>query len=436
MNWYWANWYHVNAGVAVLALSILADYWHHFDLVQRCIIADFAVMNLHHWEEFGFPGGFTGVCNIARYGSDRPAHYPLNQIIAAFGNNWFNYVVYLPPLSPPNATWLPLCPMAFGLLEVLGHGVLMNALVRRLYNPGLATSLFGFLPIGVIYLKHAYARNLITGLDWALAAVFAMANYYVIFYYIGIGFMGSKNTAYAFTKEEMGRYNPSLWSPTVWLAYYRDHWYYFTAVAFVVSTFVMGFFGSFFTRLQSILIYNLMALFVHQVEEYILPGGGPLAINVAFYGEKKNYDRFPGNKLSMAWVNTLAYPFYISAAVFTDKIWLGLAQCLFGFSQVLGHGLVMNAKANTGYNPGVASALLLHLPIGLYYIAYVQDHQLIRAVDWLYGFGALILASLVTVIIPILSCRDRQSPYPLTAQEMARFGILNEYRAKGLLKTD
>lgn len=124
MNWFWANWYQVNAGVAVLAFSILAAYWNHFDLVQRCIIANFAVMNLHHWEEFGFPGGFAGLCNSARYESDRPAHYPLNQLIAAFGNNWFNYFVYLPPLFLPNITFLTLCPMAFGLLEVFAHGVL------------------------------------------------------------------------------------------------------------------------------------------------------------------------------------------------------------------------------------------------------------------------------------------------------------------------
>lgn len=306
------------------------------------------------------------MCNIARMNSDRPAHYLLNQLIAAFGNNWFNYVVYLPPLFFPNVTWLTLCPMAFGILKLVVHGIVFNALVRRPYNPGLATSIFGFLPVGVIYLPHAYSNNLIVPLDWVWAIVFAMGNYFFAFYYVGIHLMGSKDTPYAFTKEEMDRYDRDAWVPSVWLAYYRDNWYYFTTVAFVVSSFVMGFFGGYFDHIQVILIYNLMALFVHQVEEYILPGGGPLVINVAFYGEKKDYDRFPGNKLSMVWVNTLAYPFYVSAVIFSDKIWLGLAQCFFGFVQVIGHGLTMNIKGNTGYNPGVASALLLHLPIGIY----------------------------------------------------------------------
>lgn len=174
MNWFSANWYNVNAGVAALTLSILAAYWDHFDLVQRCLIADFAVMNLHHYEEFGFPGGFAGMCNITRFRSDRPAQYPLNQLIAAFGNNWFNYFVYFPPLFFPSMTWLTLCPMAFGLLEVVGHGVLFNLVERRPYNPGLATSILGFLPVGIIYLKHAYAHDLISGLNWVLAFAFAI----------------------------------------------------------------------------------------------------------------------------------------------------------------------------------------------------------------------------------------------------------------------
>ena len=181
-------------------------------------IANFGVMNLHHWEEFGFPGGFAGISNIARMGSDRPAHYPLNQLNVAFGNNWFNYVVYLPPLFFPHVTWLTLCPMWFGLLELVIHAIPFNILVRRVYNPGLFTSIFGFTPIGVIYLKHAYANNLITPIDWLWAIAFAMFNYWVIFYYFGITYLGDRDSPYPFTKEEMDRYNVDCWRPSVWLA--------------------------------------------------------------------------------------------------------------------------------------------------------------------------------------------------------------------------
>ncbi|KAJ9149888.1 hypothetical protein NKR23_g4177 [Pleurostoma richardsiae] len=432
-GWYWSNWYNVNAGVAVLSWSILAAYWDRFDLVQRLLIADFGVMNLHHWEEFGFPGGFPNMCNACRFHSDRPTHYPLNALAAAFGNNWFNYFVYLPPLFFPNVTWLTLCPLAFGLLEVLVHAIAFNALIKCFYNPGLATSVFGFLPIGVIYLKHAYTNNLLGVMDWVWAVTYAMTNYYVIFYTIGINIMGSKDTPYYFTKEEMERFNPSAWWPRPLLAFYREHWYNFTALAFVIGSFFMGFFGNLFSPIQTILIYNLLALFVHQVEEYLLPGGGPLIINAVLYGEKKDYDRYPGNKMSMVWVNTLAYPFYVAAIVYPDKIWLGLAQSFFGFIQVLGHCLQINIKGNMGYNPGVASALLLHMPIGIYYIAYVQEHHLIGSSDWFNSLGALVAAVVLIIPLPILAFRDRRSPYALSEKEMNRFNMLNKLKAMGCI---
>ncbi|PYI00683.1 hypothetical protein BO78DRAFT_35832 [Aspergillus sclerotiicarbonarius CBS 121057] len=248
--------------------------------------------------------------------------------------------------------------------------------------------------------------------------------------------MGGKETPFPFTQEEMDRFDLAAWLPAHWFRFYRDNWYYFTGVAFVIGTFVMGFFGHYVSRVQAILIYNLMALFVHQFEEYVLPGGGPLVINAIFYGEKKDYDRFPGNKQSLVWVNTLAYPFYIASIVFSDKIWLGLAQCYFGFVQVIGHGLVMNIKGNTGYNPGVASALLLHMPIGIYYIAYVQNHGLIASSDWLYSVVALVSATICIIPLPILMFRDRRSPYPLSQEEMKRFDMLNKIQRTSPSKTE
>lgn len=263
-----------------------------------------------------------------------------------------------------------------------------------------------------------------------------MFNYWVIFYYFGITYLGDRDSPYPFTKEEMDRYNVDCWRPSVWLAYYRDHWYYFTAAAFVVGSFLLGFFGQFVDRTRLILLYNLLALFAHQIEEYILPGGGGIFINVALYGETTAYDRFPGNKLSSAWVNNLAYPFYISAAVYSDQIWLGLAQCYFGFVQVIGHGILMNSRANMGYNPGLTTALLLHLPIGIYYIAHVQDQGALVMSDWFYGLAGLVGALLVTIPIPIAACRDRESPYRMTPAEMNKFNMLEKFRAKGILKKD
>lgn len=40
------------------------------------------------------------------------------------------------------------------------------------------------------------------------------------------------------------------------------------------------------STIQIILMYSLVALAIHQFEEYVFPGGAPLVINKATYGEK------------------------------------------------------------------------------------------------------------------------------------------------------
>lgn len=160
------------------------------------------------------------------------------------------------------------------------------------------------------------------------------------------------------------------------MTWYIRNWYNVGAVLFVVLGFWMTFWGRGLDQLTVILVASLMALFAHQFEEYRLPGGAPIIINIATYGEKQLYDRYPGNTLSMVVVNTTAWVVYAAAIAFPNAIWLGLAIMFFGFTQVLGHGIQMNIKTKGWYNPGMATSLLLFLPIGGYYIAHVTQHGL------------------------------------------------------------
>ncbi|RNM43697.1 HXXEE domain-containing protein, partial [Staphylococcus aureus] len=91
----------------------------------------------------------------------------------------------------------------------------------------------------------------------------------------------------------------------------------------------MGFWGhEQLSQIQIILMYSMIALSIHQFEEYVFPGGAPLVINKATYGEMKDYTRYPGNTLSVSIVNISAYIFYILAIIFPQFIWLGLATMI------------------------------------------------------------------------------------------------------------
>ena len=219
------------------------------------------------------------------------------------------------------------------------------------------------------------------------------------------------------------------------IKFLRNYWYYLTSVVFLVLAFYTGFWRvDRLTRVEVILMYSFMALLAHQFEEYVFPGGAPTVLNVAFYGETTNYDRFPGNKQNGLVVNLSAYPFYIAAILLPDLIWLGLATMYFGFFQTLGHGVFMNVRGKTLYNPGMATAVLLHLPIGIYYIVYVTAHHTVGEGDYLYGFFGFAAATVLIVILPVQGLKDRNSPYPFSREELnGHLGMLEKYRANGVL---
>jgi len=212
------------------------------------------------------------------------------------------------------------------------------------------------------------------------------------------------------------------------MSFYRKNWYYVGGVLFVALAFLVGFWGNEIDPLRKILLLSFMALLMHQFEEYALPGGFPAVFNIGWNHETEAPDRYPLNRLTCVCVNTfLAYPFYILPIVFPRIIWLGLAQILFGMGgQLLVHGIVINRKIHSYYNPGLAVTVFLHVPIGAYYIWYVYAHGLIEPRHWIAGIAACGLATVLVVGLPVRLLRDRNSPYPFDPEEMARFHVREE----------
>ncbi|MGN0162508.1 MAG: HXXEE domain-containing protein, partial [Candidatus Ornithomonoglobus sp.] len=173
--------------------------------------------------------------------------------------------------------------------------------------------------------------------------------------------------------------------------------------------------------LQKILMASLMALPLHQFEEYAMPGGGPIVINRAFYSEQKLYRHYPGNWNSIMIVNLSAYIFYAAALIFPKLLWLGIATMLFNLFQVLGHVFEMNIKLKTWYNPGLATTLFLFLPISVYYIYYISSAGISSGADWF--FGVLMLAAILalTVILPVQCLKDKNSPYEIPEWQNEQF---------------
>jgi len=205
----------------------------------------------------------------------------------------------------------------------------------------------------------------------------------------------------------------------------RRNWYYIGGMLFIVLAAVLGIFWNDISMLRKLMLMSFMALLVHQFEEYGFPGGFPAIMNIAWHPGEGLPDRCPLNRNSALFVNVFfAYPFYILPIVFPNLIWLGLAPVLFGMAQFGAHGILINRKLHSLYNPGLFAVVFLHWPIGLYYIWYVVMNGLVQW--WMWPVAVIILGAgaFFGVNMPVNSWfKDPNSPYPFSEKEMARFHV-------------
>jgi len=201
----------------------------------------------------------------------------------------------------------------------------------------------------------------------------------------------------------------------------RRHWYN-VGLVLGVLTLAWAFVGH-FTTIQFILLLNFAVLTVHQFEEYGWPGGFPRIMNEGVLPKGGPADRYVLNQNNALWVNAIiGWPFYLIPVFFPDVIWLGLAPTLFGFGQFGFHGLFVNSKLKSFYNPGLATVVLGHLPIGIWYLVELYSQGAIPLLDW--GLALIYTASFVVVgmfFIGFHVLADKNSPYPFTSEEMKRF---------------
>ena len=209
MNFLRKNWYYLGGGLCLALAVLLIFIWGSLGILQRILYLSFMALLLHQFEEYALPGGFPAVMNLAwmhKAGtlSDR---YPLNRRAAFFVNVLFAYPYYVLPILLPGQYWMGLGQVAFGMAQFVIHGIVINRKFHSLYNPGLAVVVFMHIPIGIYYIWYAVSHRLITWWDWPLAALWLAAGAVVGVALPVTSWFADKNTPYAFSKAEMGRFH-------------------------------------------------------------------------------------------------------------------------------------------------------------------------------------------------------------------------------------
>jgi len=161
-----------------------------------------------------------------------------------------------------------------------------------------------------------------------------------------------------------------------------------------------------------VLWLNLIALFIHQFEEYRYPGYFPGMMNVVMFASAQP-DRYPLNSNTSLIVNVcVGWLLYVLAAVFSENVvWLGIAIMLISVGNFIAHTLLFNIRGKAFYNPGMGTAVLLFLPIAVSFFYLLLRNHSATLLDWILGIGLGIVLNYVGVLKLIDWLKDEQTSY-------------------------
>lgn len=204
---YLANWYYCGLVLAALLGGVLVFFWNSLSILQRLSWLNLIGLLVHQFEEYGFPGGFPIIMNMGIRHSDIPDRYPLNQFSAFLVNVVVGYIMYSLPIIFPEAIWLGIPPIVFGLGQVIGHGFVFGRSYRSHYSPGLIACILFHLPIGILYLRYVIVNHMASAGIWlvGIGIDFFVAGF--IFNFCVYRLMAHKDSKYPFTEKETARFH-------------------------------------------------------------------------------------------------------------------------------------------------------------------------------------------------------------------------------------
>lgn len=158
INAWLSVWLYVISAIGLALLVCMVVFWDRWTPLDVVYILTVVVLILHVLEEWWLPGGFHYGYNL-NMKSDMPDRYPMNRLSDMLTN--------LIPIVAGCVILIIGVPMAvhvglaiFAVAEVVVHTTMGKKVAKLLshkgkstiYNPGLYTSLFGFLPVAVVYI--------------------------------------------------------------------------------------------------------------------------------------------------------------------------------------------------------------------------------------------------------------------------------------------
>lgn len=175
------NWYNISLGLA--AVTALIAVFGTNDPMQRVLLAFATVLFLHFFEEFGYPGGFPlmGVQILLGSAEMDSTKWGSNNLNGMFGNWTTQLLVYILPLFLPGVRFLTMAAIVLSVMEVMMHMFIFIVKRKKIYNPGLITTMFGILPILCYYFVKVYDTSTYFWYDYVIAVIYFVIVFFFCF---------------------------------------------------------------------------------------------------------------------------------------------------------------------------------------------------------------------------------------------------------------
>ncbi|MGN0645095.1 HXXEE domain-containing protein [Gemmiger sp.] len=199
-------WLYLICAIGGVLAGLLVMKWSSWSWSARCQTLAILSLIWHVMEEWRFPGGFHYMLNADKSAGHPELYhcYPMNQLSDMLTNliPILCGCLFLALGSPLylSMMWFYLC-----FTDSMGHIVLGHKMKKKyaaqgkrtIYNPGLVSSLLGFLPTFALYLWSFFNAQAPTAFDWAVSAV-GCAVLHVICLQLPEKLFSRKDTPYGF----------------------------------------------------------------------------------------------------------------------------------------------------------------------------------------------------------------------------------------------
>ena len=175
------------------------------------------------------------------------------------------------------------------------------------------------------------------------------------------------------------------------------HWFDIGVVLGIVVGIVLALRAHEMSALAVLLWISLITLFAHQFEEYRFPGWFPGMLNVVLF-RSNDPMRFPLNTSSSLAVNVgVGWVSYLAAAIWgTSFLWLALATLSISIGNCFLHLILIPIRGCRPYNPGMATSLVLFLPVAIWFFAIAGGS--LTVLDWIIGIALGIALNVLGVV--------------------------------------